>query len=66
MYAAQLSAFLLTISLLIVVVFAMGWAQHIAAARRSTRRKAAAAPLPLPFVAPAESADQAPRRRTGV
>jgi hypothetical protein len=43
-----------------VVVLAMGWAQHMAAARRTARRRPPVAPLPLPFVASAERVDLAP------
>jgi hypothetical protein len=60
LYAAQLSAFLLTVTMLVVVVLAMGWAQHMAAARRTARRRPPVAPLPLPFVASAERVDPAP------
>ena len=66
MYAAQLSAFLLTVTMLVVVVLAMGWAQHVAAARRTARRRPSTAALPLPFVASTDGVDPAPHRRAGV
>jgi hypothetical protein len=65
LYAAQLSAFLLTATMLVVVVLAMGWAQHLAAARRAARRRPPVVLLPLPFVTSTEGVTPAPHRRAG-
>jgi hypothetical protein len=66
LYAAQLTAFLLTVTTLVVVVLAMGWAQHLATARRTARRNRPASLLPLPYTATTEGVDPAPGRRAEV
>jgi peptidoglycan/LPS O-acetylase OafA/YrhL len=62
----QFAVFALAMTLLLVVVFALGWVEDVAAKRKARLSPFPARTVPRPFEASTESIDPAPRQPAGV